>query len=91
MNPDEILMSRGGEKLESVIGRSEDDELPVFKNGAFQIKVTDKLKIGKKLVDEKFLNKYLPEGAISRHTMRELIDSIQLVGADDFHCSEVRF
>ncbi|NP_001312540.1 beta-(1,2)-xylosyltransferase-like [Nicotiana tabacum] len=88
MNPDEILMSRGGEKLESVIGRSEDDELPVFKNGAFQIKVTDKLKIGKKLVDEKILNKYLPEGAISRHTMRELIDSIQLVGADEFHCSE---
>lgn len=89
MNPDKILMSKGGEKLEEVIGRGEDEELPIFKNGAFEIEVNERTKIGKKLADEKFLNTYLPEGAISKHTMRELIDSILLIGTNEFHCSEV--
>lgn len=89
MNPEKILMSKGGEKLEKVIGRREEEELPIFKNGAFEIEVNERTKIGKKLADEKFLNEYLPEGAISKHTMRELIDSIRLVGANEFHCSEV--
>ncbi|CAN4103959.1 unnamed protein product [Withania somnifera] len=80
-------MSKGGEKLEEVIGRSEEEELPVFERGAFEIEVNERSKIGKKLTDEKFLNKYLPEGAISKHTMRELVDSIRLVGANEFHCS----
>ncbi|XP_059281888.1 beta-1,2-xylosyltransferase [Lycium ferocissimum] len=88
MNSERISMSRGGEKLDTVIGRGEDEELPVFKEGAFEILVNDRKKIGKKLSDEEFLSKYLPEGAISRHTMRELVDSIRLVGADEFHCSE---
>ncbi|KAJ8532535.1 hypothetical protein K7X08_012458 [Anisodus acutangulus] len=88
MNSERISMSRGGEKLETVIGRGEDEELPVFKYGAFEIEVNDRKKIGKKLTDDEFLKKYLPEGAISRHTMRELIDSIRLVGVDEFHCSE---
>ncbi|NP_001275028.1 beta-(1,2)-xylosyltransferase-like precursor [Solanum tuberosum] len=88
MNPEKILMSKGGEKLEKVIGRGEEEELPIFENGAFEIEVNERTKIGKKLADENFLNKYLPEGAISKHTMRELIDSIRLVGANDFHWSE---
>ncbi|XP_073153013.1 beta-1,2-xylosyltransferase isoform X2 [Henckelia pumila] len=83
-----ISMSDGGEKLESVIGRGEDEELPHFKDGAFQIEVGDRSRSGEKLVDEEFLDRYLPEGAVHRHTMRGLIDSIRLVDATEFTCSE---
>ncbi|XP_073058888.1 beta-1,2-xylosyltransferase [Primulina eburnea] len=88
MVQDRISMSNGGEKLESVIGRGEDEELPYFEDGAFQIEVSDRSRIGEKLVDEEFLDKYLPEGAVHRHTMRGLIDSIRLVDATEFTCSE---
>ncbi|KAL3503577.1 hypothetical protein ACH5RR_038026 [Cinchona calisaya] len=88
MNAEMIVMSRGGEKLETVIGRGEEEELPAFKAGAFQMEVMERSKIGKKLVDRDFLNDYLQNGAIDRHTMRELVDSIQLVGPDEFECSE---
>lgn len=91
MNADKILMSRGGEKLETVIGRGEEEELPVFQGGAFEVEVVDRSKFGKKLVDKDFLNNYLPNGAIDRHTMRDLVDSIQLVGPSEFECSEVSF
>lgn len=89
MVQDRISMSNGGEKLESVIGRGEDEELPYFEDGAFQIEVSDRSRIGEKLVDEEFLDKYLPKGAVQRHTMRGLIDSIRLVDATEFTCSEV--
>lgn len=81
-------MSSGGERLEAVIGRNEDEELPVFDSGAFDIEVADGLNHGKKLVDEGFLNQYLQHGEISRHTMRNLVDSIELTGAKDFQCFE---
>ncbi|KAK4420820.1 Beta-1,2-xylosyltransferase [Sesamum alatum] len=88
MVPERIEMSRGGEKLESVIGREEDDELPNFRDGAFEIEVGDRSRVGKKLVDEEFLDKYLEEGTIDRHTMRGLIGSIRSVDATEFVCSE---
>ncbi|KAL6544527.1 hypothetical protein OROMI_023389 [Orobanche minor] len=88
MIPERILMSKGGEKLESVIGRGEDEELPNYEVGAFEIEVNDRSKVGKKMVSEDFLDKYVPGGAIDRHTMRGLIDSIRLVDASDFICSE---
>ncbi|KAL4554712.1 hypothetical protein LXL04_037314 [Taraxacum kok-saghyz] len=91
MHPDKIKMSAGGEVLESVIGRGEDEELPEFELGAFDLEVSGKSKSdGKKLAGEGFLNEYLQKGEVSRHTMRDLIDSIQLVGANEFECSEVR-
>ncbi|EYU33687.1 hypothetical protein ABFS82_08G171000 [Erythranthe guttata] len=88
MIPDRILMSKGGEKLESVVGRGEDEELPNFEDGAFQIDGGGGSRGGGKLADEKFLDKYVQEGAVQRHTMRGLIDSIRLVDATDFICSE---
>ncbi|GFZ21913.1 beta-1,2-xylosyltransferase [Actinidia rufa] len=42
----------------------------------------------RKLVDSEFLNQYLQNGAISKHTMRDLVDSIRLVSAKEFQCSE---
>lgn len=98
MHPERIRMSRGGERLEEVMGRGEDEELPEFDFGAFEIEVVDDdsdsdgLSGGggdRKLVDSKFLNQYLQRGGISKHTMRSLVDSIRLVGAKDFQCSEV--
>ncbi|XP_058218847.1 beta-1,2-xylosyltransferase isoform X2 [Rhododendron vialii] len=97
MHPERIRMSRGGERLEEVMGRGEDEELPEFDFGAFEIEVVDDdsdsngLSGGggdRKLVDSEFLNRYLQRGGISKHTMRSLVDSIQLVGAKDFQCSE---
>lgn len=37
MVPDRIVMSRGGEKLEEVMGRKEEEELPEFRQGAFEV------------------------------------------------------
>ncbi|CAH9138801.1 unnamed protein product [Cuscuta epithymum] len=88
MSPDKIRMSKGGEKLETVRGRGEDEEMPVFESGAFDIYVADPSQLGKKLVDYDFLNRYVPQGSIGKHTMRSLIDSIQLVSEDDFQCTE---
>lgn len=88
MIPEKILMSHGGEKLESVIGRKESEELPDFEDGAFQIEVADRSRIGKKMVDEEFLDKFVQQGAIDRHTMRGLISSIRLADAHEFVCSK---
>ncbi|KAI8010149.1 Beta-1,2-xylosyltransferase [Camellia lanceoleosa] len=88
MHPEKIRMSIGGERLEEVIGRGEDDELPVFEFGAFDVEVVDGSSRGRKLVDEDFLNRYLKNGEISNHTMRSLVDSIRLVDSRDFECSE---
>lgn len=88
MHPDKIKMSNGGEVLESVIGRGEDEELPRFEFGAFDIQVGSVSKKNNKLADEAFLNEYLQNGAVSRHAMRDLVGSVKLVGADEFECSE---
>ncbi|XP_010482996.1 PREDICTED: beta-(1,2)-xylosyltransferase [Camelina sativa] len=37
MVPDRIVMSRGGERLEEVMGRREEEELPEFRDGAFEV------------------------------------------------------
>ncbi|KAF8409677.1 hypothetical protein HHK36_005756 [Tetracentron sinense] len=91
MNPEKIRMSIGGERLDSVIGREEEDELPSFDLGAFKIEVDGRLDqggSGRKLVNGEFLDRFVPVGAIQRHTMRGLLDSIQLVGPDEFKCSQ---
>ncbi|CAL5417333.1 unnamed protein product [Camellia sinensis] len=89
MHPDKIRMSIGGERLEAVMGRGEDEELPVFESGAFDVEVVDRSSHGRKLVDDEFLNQYVQFGADSQHTMRGLVDSVKLVGASDFQCSEI--
>lgn len=88
MHPDRISMSRGGEELKSVIGRNEDDELPKFEEGAFEIEG----KVGEyekgKVVNETFLNWTMPVGLIQVHTMRNLIDSIRVVEFGSSKCDQ---
>ncbi|KAK2987072.1 hypothetical protein RJ640_004798 [Escallonia rubra] len=89
MDPEKIRMSAGGERLESVIGRREEEEMPVFEAGAFDVDGGEGLKGGgKKVMSDQLLDLYVQSGAVSRHAMRELIGSIQLVGTEEFECSE---
>ncbi|KAK9091936.1 hypothetical protein Syun_026847 [Stephania yunnanensis] len=86
MNVEKIAMSVGGERLESVIGRAEEEELPSFEFGAFD--VVGSVGRGRKLVDEGLLDRFVAEGAVDRHTMRRLIDSIRVAGGEDFQCDQ---
>jgi glycoprotein 2-beta-D-xylosyltransferase len=91
MHPDKIKMSVGGERLEEVIGRRETEELPVFYAGAFDVEVDHKQRLdkGKKLMSYDMLHLLMPkEKNVKKHTMRDLVDSIQLVHSADFECSE---
>ncbi|XVF70788.1 hypothetical protein PTKIN_Ptkin11bG0189900 [Pterospermum kingtungense] len=91
MDPEKIKMSRGGEKLEDVIGRGEEEELPEFEDGAFEVEDGEgggAWSKRKKLVGEGFLDEFLPVGGVLRHTMRELVRSIGVVGENDFTCQE---
>lgn len=81
-----IQMSKGGETIQEVIGRNEDEELPEFENGAFEVLGVDRK--GKNLVDGDFLDNYVPEGQIMRHTMRGLIGSIRVVDDKEFQCDQ---
>lgn len=87
MVPERIKVSRGGEGLEEVIGRREEEELPEFQNGAFEVDGgVGFLGPPRGLVDGEFLDQYLPEGQIVKHTMRDLIRSVRVVGPGEFQC-----
>lgn len=88
MVPERIQMSKGGEAIEEVIGRDEDEEMPKFQTGAFEI-LGDGRK-DKNLVQRDFLNSYIPARMISQHTIRRLITSIRVVEDNEFHCDQVR-
>ncbi|XP_022753070.1 beta-(1,2)-xylosyltransferase-like isoform X3 [Durio zibethinus] len=91
MDPEKIKMSRGGEKLEDVIGRNEEEELPEFQDGAFEVEGEGGARLKKtKLVGEEYLDEFLPVGDVLRHTMRELVRSIVVVGENDFTCQETQ-
>ncbi|KAL1209663.1 Beta-1,2-xylosyltransferase [Cardamine amara subsp. amara] len=101
MVPDRIVMSRGGEKLEEVMGRKEEEELPAFREGAFEVaeevsrlgfkrhrRIGGGSVISRRLVNDEMLNEYIQEGGIDRHTMRDLVSSIRVVDTKDFVCEE---
>lgn len=98
MVPDRIAMSKGGEKLEEVMGRNEEVELPEFREGAFEVAEDKRNRriggggggVSRRLVSDEMLNEYIQEGGIGRHTMRGLVGSIRAVATDDFVCGEVR-
>ncbi|KAK6947018.1 Glycosyltransferase 61 [Dillenia turbinata] len=86
MDPEKIRMSKGGEVLETVIGRSEEEELPVYEFGAFEAEVDGDG--GRRLVDREFLDRYVPEGGVTNHPMHGLVGSIRLVDSSEFECSQ---
>ncbi|BFG29736.1 beta-(1 2)-xylosyltransferase [Prunus yedoensis var. nudiflora] len=89
MDPEKIKMSRGGEILEEVIGRGEEEELPEFQTGAFQIDGGDGISgEDQRLVTQEFLDEYVPHGEIKKHTMRELIGSVRIVPTTELQCNE---
>lgn len=88
MDPVRISMSNGGEDLKSVIGREEEDELPKYEAGAFEIEGVVSEYENAKVVDEDFLNAYMPLGRIQVHTMRNLVDSIRVVGVGSLECGQ---
>lgn len=94
MDPTRILMSEGGERLDKVIGRGEEDELPKYEPGAFRIERGEggdaAAPADGRLVDEAFLDLYIPKGAIQMHTMRALVESVRVVGRGELECSQVR-
>ncbi|KAK9209817.1 hypothetical protein WN944_002185 [Citrus x changshan-huyou] len=92
MDNQKIKMSRGGEKLEGVMGRADEEELPTFENGAFQVegdvksgfKGRRRKREGEKLMSDEFIDKYVPQADILKHTMRELLGSLRIVDAKEF-------
>lgn len=86
-------MSDGGEGLDAVIGRGEEEELPRYQPGAFQIDSEggDGGGDGKRAIDEGFLEKYLPHGAVQYHTMRALMESMRVIGHEQLDCTQVRY
>lgn len=85
MDPGKIRMSVGGEGLESVMGRREEEELPEFGSGSFGVEGSG----GGRVVDEEFLDRYLPRGAVGYHAMRGLVESMRVVEPEEFQCSQV--
>jgi glycoprotein 2-beta-D-xylosyltransferase len=90
LDPALIAMSRGGEPLEQVMGRAEEEELPKYEPGALQVE-GPAAGMPVPLVDAGFLNDYVPTGGIGMHTMRALLESTRVVPPGELHCSQVLF
>lgn len=93
MNLDKIEMSKGGEYLEKVIGRGEDAELPQFSTGAFEVMVTQGSQIppATPLFDNGQVDSLMPQGQVSRHTLRDLLKTVRTVDASTVTCARVRY
>ena len=92
MDPGRVRMSKGGERLEDVIGRKEEEELPKFEDGAFEVDGGPGLRgVPRRLAGDEFLDRYVPRNGIEMHTMRGLLESAQVVGSTHFDCPEVRY
>ncbi|CAD6264627.1 unnamed protein product [Miscanthus lutarioriparius] len=87
LDPALIAMSRGGEPLEQVMGRAEEEELPKYEPGALQVEGPAAGRTAP-LVDAGFLNDYVPTGGIGMHTMRALLESARVVPPGELHCSQ---
>ncbi|KAL3733383.1 hypothetical protein ACJRO7_022843 [Eucalyptus globulus] len=91
MSPERIGMAAGGERVEDVMGRSEEEEMPVFEDGAFQIAEGGGggelgFRRGKSLVSDEFLDNYVDRGR--RHPIRNLIGSIRVVKPGELQCDQ---
>ncbi|KAL6858915.1 hypothetical protein ACP4OV_017917 [Aristida adscensionis] len=87
LDPALVAMSRGGEPLDEVMGRAEEEELPSFDPGALQVEGSAAARMAP-LVEPGFLNQYVPVGGIGMHTMRSLLRSARVVPPSELHCSQ---
>ncbi|CAM6113725.1 unnamed protein product [Calypogeia fissa] len=92
MNPERIKVSRGGEALDEVIGRQEEEELPEYGEGAFQVQLSrhwhPKLLSSAGVIDEISVDKLMPKGQINQHTLRSLLLNLRSVDSSSIVCSE---
>ncbi|XP_010913170.1 beta-1,2-xylosyltransferase RCN11 [Elaeis guineensis] len=88
MDPGRISMTDGGEALETVMGREEEDELPKYEPGAFEIEAGEEVigRADRRVVDE--LDRYLPRKGVHIHTMRALMRSMRLVDPGKLECTQ---
>ncbi|KAI4340029.1 hypothetical protein MLD38_024905 [Melastoma candidum] len=94
-----IRMARGGERLEEVLGRKEEEELPVFEEGAFEVEGDGGVWFaGRKwgngwkrwrVVGDEDLERFLPGNGVERHTMRELIGNLTVIAKGELQCDQV--
>ncbi|KAI5066470.1 hypothetical protein GOP47_0019094 [Adiantum capillus-veneris] len=87
MHPGRIYMSLGGEALDSVVGRTDAEELPSFSPGAFEI-VVPAGRASDWTISKELLDFILPQGHILDHRLRSLFSSIQTVSSDEINCSQ---
>lgn len=88
MYPKKIKMSKGGEPLDSVMGRNEEEELPYFTPGAFEVMVPE-TEERRALFNQTMLNRLIPVEPITQHTMHHLFEQIRTIPVDEVVCAQV--
>lgn len=89
MYPKRIDMSKGGETLDSVVGRKEEVELPSFMSGAFEVMVPE-AEGRRALFSKSMLEHLIPKGhAGALHTMHNLFEQIRTIPVDEVVCAQV--
>lgn len=78
----------GGEALDMVMGRNEEEELPYFTPGAFEVVVPEKEERGS-LFNKTMLERLMPVDTIHQHTMHHLFEQIRTVPMDEVMCAQV--
>nr|CAD22108.1 beta 1,2-xylosyltransferase [Physcomitrium patens] len=87
MYPKKIKMSKGGELLFAVMGRNEEEELPYFTTGAFEIMVPEKEE-RRALFNKSMLERLIPVKSITKHTMHHLFEQIRTIPVDEVICAQ---
>jgi len=88
MYPKKIKMSKGGEALDAVMGRNEEEELPYFTPGAFEVMVPE-TEERRPLFNKTMLERLIPVDAITQHTMHHLFEQIRTIPVDEVVCAQV--
>lgn len=83
-----VLSFAGGEALDMVMGRNEEEELPYFTPGAFEVVVSEKEERGS-LFNRTMLERLMPVDNIHQHTMHHLFEQIRTIPMDEVTCAQV--
>lgn len=80
--------AEGGEGLDAVMGRNEEEELPYFTPGAFEVMVPE-TEERRALFNKTMLDRLIPVDSITQHTMHHLFEQIRTVPVDEVVCAQV--